>query len=105
MKCAILLTKVFKRMLEEKALKFFELGYEIECHEGDIDKTDHYEIRSEDTIVVQNDKYIFIFNTESKTIVVQDVYGSQQFYGLPTMFITADLLDAILEVVVLLGWR
>ena len=97
--------KVVDVMIKERVLKFFELGYEIEYHKGYVDKTDYYEIRSEDTLMVHSDKVIFIFNLESKTIVVQDVYGSQRFYGLPTIFITADLLDAILEVVVLLGWR
>lgn len=97
--------KIFEKAIKERALTFFELGYEIEYHKGDVDTTDHYEIRSEDTLMVHSDKIIFIFNMESKTIVVQDVYGSQRFYGLPTIFITAELLDAILEVVVLLGWK
>lgn len=101
----ILVQKLIENAIKEKVLSFFELGYDVQYHKGDVDKTDHYEIRSEDTIVVQNDKYIFIFNTESKTIVVQDAHESEKFYALPTIFITADLLDAILEMVVLLGWR
>lgn len=100
-----LMQKFFEKAIEEKALTFFDLGYEFEYHKGNVDKTDHYEIRSEDTLMVHSDKVIFIFNLESKTIVVQDAYGSQRFYGLPTIFITAELLDAILEVVVLLGWK
>ena len=97
--------KIVDVMIKERALKFFELGYEIEYHEGDVDKTGNYTICSEDTLVAENGRYIFIFNLESKCVVVQDAHDSQQFYGLPTIFITANLLDAILEVVVLLGWR
>lgn len=94
-----------KKALEEKALKFFNLGYECKYYEGKVDKTGQYTIREEDVIKFYNDKYIFQFNMESKTIVVQDTNDSQQFYAFPTIFITADLLDSILEVVVLLGWR
>ena len=101
----ILVQKLIENAIKEKVLSFFELGYDVQYHKGDVDETEHYTIRSEDTIVVQNDKYIFTFNTESKTIVVQDKNDSQRFYAFPTVFITADLLDAILEVVVLLGWR
>ena len=101
----ILVQKLIENAIKEKVLSFFELGYDVRYHKGNVDETEHYTIRSEDTIVVQNDKYIFTFNTESKTIVVQDAHESEKFYALPTIFITADLLDAILEVVVLLGWR
>ena len=101
----ILVQKLIENAIKEKVLTFFELGYDVQYHKGDVDETEHYAIRSEDTIVVQNDKYIFIFNTESKTIVVQDAHESEKFYALPTIFITADLLDAILEIVVLFGWR
>ena len=100
-----LMQKFFEKAIEEKALTFFDLGYELEYHKGHVDETEHYVIRSEDNIIFYNDKYIFQFNVESKTIVVQDTNDSQRFYAFPTVFITAELLDAILEVVVLLGWK
>lgn len=101
----MLAQKLIEKAIKEKVLTFFELGYDVQYHKGDVDETELYTIRSEDTIVVQNDKYVFVFNTESKTIVAQDINDSQRFYQFSTIFITAELLDAILEVVVLLGWK